>query len=98
MRRGTALVLLAVTLEFLVDGRPLSIAGTALRLAESYAGGIAIGAAVAHLLIPLRRRPHRPRHHRDRRVDHRADEAATPRRPSPTPRATARPARGDGAG
>ncbi|MEV0893799.1 Na+/H+ antiporter [Promicromonospora sp. NPDC050262] len=53
---GTALVLLAVTLEFLVEGQPLSVGGTALRLAESFGGGIAIGAAVAYLLVPLRRR------------------------------------------
>lgn len=57
---GTALVLLAVTLEFLVDGERLSVGGTALRLVESYAGGIAVGAVVAYLLVLVRRRLDEP--------------------------------------
>ncbi|MGW6901091.1 Na+/H+ antiporter [Streptomyces sp. NPDC054919] len=52
---GTALVLLAVSLELLTTGEPLSWAGTALRFVESYAGGAIIGAAVALALIPVRR-------------------------------------------
>ncbi|MFJ1747883.1 Na+/H+ antiporter [Streptomyces sp. NPDC088116] len=53
---GTALVLLAVTIEVVTDEQPFSWSGTALALVESYAGGILIGAAVALLLIPVRRR------------------------------------------
>ncbi|MET7897960.1 Na+/H+ antiporter [Streptomyces mirabilis] len=53
---GTALVLLAVTIEVVTDERPFSWSGTALAFVESYAGGIVIGAAIALLLIPVRRR------------------------------------------
>ncbi|MET7781775.1 Na+/H+ antiporter [Streptomyces sp. NPDC005388] len=53
---GTALVLLAVTIEVVTDERPFTWSGTALAFVESYAGGIVIGAAIALLLIPVRRR------------------------------------------
>ncbi|MER6955046.1 Na+/H+ antiporter [Streptomyces sp. NPDC000618] len=53
---GTALVLLAVTIEVVTEERPFSWSGTAIAFVESYAGGILIGAAVALLLIPVRRR------------------------------------------
>ncbi|KUN34593.1 sodium:proton antiporter [Streptomyces olivochromogenes] len=53
---GTALVLLAVTIEVVTDERPFSWSGTALAFVESYAGGIVIGSAIALLLIPVRRR------------------------------------------
>ncbi|SFF62254.1 Na+/H+ antiporter [Streptomyces mirabilis] len=53
---GTALVLLAVAIEVVTDERPFSWSGTALAFVESYAGGIVIGAAIALLLIPVRRR------------------------------------------
>ncbi|MER5899953.1 Na+/H+ antiporter [Streptomyces mirabilis] len=53
---GTALVLLAVTIEVVTDERPFSWSGTALAFVVSYAGGIVIGAAIALLLIPVRRR------------------------------------------
>ncbi|MFI6546887.1 cation:proton antiporter [Streptomyces prunicolor] len=53
---GTALVLLAVTIGVVTDEHPFSWSGTALGFVESYAGGILIGAAVALLLIPVRRR------------------------------------------
>lgn len=53
---GTALVLLAVTIEVVTDERPFSWSGTALAFVESYAGGILIGAAIALLLVPVRRR------------------------------------------
>ncbi|MET7977463.1 Na+/H+ antiporter [Streptomyces mirabilis] len=53
---GTALVLLAVTIEVVTDERPFSWSGTALAFVESYVGGIVIGAAIALLLIPVRRR------------------------------------------
>nr|WP_248296279.1 Na+/H+ antiporter [Streptomyces sp. S1D4-11] len=53
---GTALVLLAVTIEVVTDEQPFSWSGTAVAFVESYAGGILIGAAVALLLIPVRRR------------------------------------------
>ncbi|MEV0470417.1 Na+/H+ antiporter [Streptomyces prunicolor] len=53
---GTALVLLAVTIDVVTDEHPLSWSGTALAFVASYAGGILIGAAVALLLIPVRRR------------------------------------------
>lgn len=53
---GTALVLLAVSLELLITGEPFSWAGTTLRFVESYAGGAIIGAAIALALIPVRRR------------------------------------------
>ncbi|MFJ3308394.1 cation:proton antiporter [Streptomyces sp. NPDC086549] len=52
---GTALVLLAVTIEVVSDAQPFSWSGTAVAFVESYAGGILIGAAVALLLIPVRR-------------------------------------------
>ncbi|WP_329535670.1 Na+/H+ antiporter [Streptomyces sp. NBC_01450] len=52
---GTALVLLAVSLELLTTGEPFSWAGTTLRFVESYAGGAVIGAAIALALIPVRR-------------------------------------------
>lgn len=57
---GTALVLLAVSIEVVVDDAPFSWAGTSLRFLESYAGGIAIGAVVALLLKWVRRRLHDP--------------------------------------
>ncbi|MFE0457553.1 Na+/H+ antiporter [Streptomyces sp. NPDC058914] len=53
---GTALVLLAVTIEVVAEDAPFSWAGTSLRFVESYAGGIAIGVAVAFLLKWVRRR------------------------------------------
>ncbi|MFI6036037.1 Na+/H+ antiporter [Streptomyces sp. NPDC051315] len=53
---GTALVLLAVTIEVVAEDAPFSWAGTSLRFVESYAGGIAIGVAVALLLRLIRRR------------------------------------------
>jgi CPA1 family monovalent cation:H+ antiporter len=53
---GTALVLLAVTIDVVTDEHPFSWSGTALAFVESYAGGILIGVAVALLLIPVRRR------------------------------------------
>ncbi|SOE79420.1 sodium/proton antiporter, CPA1 family [Streptomyces sp. OV198] len=53
---GTALVLLAVTIEVVTEERPFSWSGTALAFVESYAGGIVIGVAIALLLIPVRRR------------------------------------------
>jgi CPA1 family monovalent cation:H+ antiporter len=40
---GTALVLLAVTIEVVTDEQPVSWSGTAVAFAESYAGGILIG-------------------------------------------------------
>ncbi|WP_406320325.1 Na+/H+ antiporter [Streptomyces sp. NBC_01637] len=52
---GTALVLLAVSLELLTTGEPFFWTGTALRFVESYAGGAIIGAATALVLIPVRR-------------------------------------------
>ncbi|WP_328862886.1 Na+/H+ antiporter [Streptomyces sp. NBC_00306] len=55
---GTALVLLAVGLELLTAGEPFSWATTTLRFVESYAGGVAIGAAIAFALIPVRRHLH----------------------------------------
>ncbi|MER6345275.1 Na+/H+ antiporter [Streptomyces sp. NPDC001595] len=53
---GTALVLLAVTIEVVAEDAPFSWAETSLRFLQSYAGGIAIGAAVALLLKRVRRR------------------------------------------
>ncbi|MEV5533154.1 Na+/H+ antiporter [Streptomyces prunicolor] len=53
---GTALVLLAVTIDVVTDEYPFSWSGTALGFVASYAGGILIGVAVALLLIPVRRR------------------------------------------
>ncbi|AUH40024.1 Na+/H+ antiporter [Streptomyces sp. CMB-StM0423] len=53
---GTALVLLAVTIEVATDERPFSWSGTTIAFAESYAGGILIGAAIALLLVPIRLR------------------------------------------
>ncbi|MFF4656337.1 Na+/H+ antiporter [Streptomyces sp. NPDC001381] len=53
---GTALVLLAVTVEVVAEDVPVSWADTSLRFAESYAGGIAIGVAVALLLRHVRLR------------------------------------------
>ncbi|NEW72925.1 Na+/H+ antiporter [Streptomyces rhizosphaericus] len=52
---GTALVLLAVSLEVLTTGEPFSWAHTAMRFLEAYAGGAAVGAATALLLVPVRR-------------------------------------------
>ncbi|ADI12714.1 Na+/H+ antiporter [Streptomyces bingchenggensis BCW-1] len=68
---GTALVLLAVGLELLTTGEPFSWTHTAVRFVEAYAGGAAIGAAIALLLIPVRR------HLRDR-VLHSGLSVATP--------------------
>lgn len=53
---GTALVLLAVTIDVVTDEHPFSWSGTALAFVTSYGGGILIGAAVALLIIPVRRR------------------------------------------
>ncbi|WP_405951882.1 Na+/H+ antiporter [Streptomyces prunicolor] len=53
---GTALVLLAVTIDVVTDEHSFSWSGTALAFVASYGGGILIGAAVALLLIPVRRR------------------------------------------
>ncbi|MFJ4788430.1 Na+/H+ antiporter [Streptomyces sp. NPDC088794] len=53
---GTALVLLAVTVEVVTDEHPFTWSGTAVAFVESYAGGILIGVAVALLLVPVRRR------------------------------------------
>ncbi|MFD4554549.1 Na+/H+ antiporter [Streptomyces sp. NPDC058469] len=53
---GTALVLLAVTIDVVTAEHPFSWSGTALAFVASYAGGILTGAAVALLLIPVRRR------------------------------------------
>jgi CPA1 family monovalent cation:H+ antiporter len=52
---GTALVLLALTIEVVTDERPFSWSGTTIAFVESYAGGILISAAIALLLIPIRR-------------------------------------------
>ncbi|WP_405828498.1 Na+/H+ antiporter [Streptomyces sp. NBC_01176] len=52
---GTALVLLAVSVEALTTGEPFSWSVTVWRFLESYAGGAAIGAAIALVLIPVRR-------------------------------------------
>ncbi|MFD8125958.1 cation:proton antiporter domain-containing protein [Streptomyces mirabilis] len=49
-----------MAIEAVTDERPCSWSGTALALVESYAGGIVIGAAIALLLIPVRRRPPEP--------------------------------------
>ncbi|WP_113698539.1 Na+/H+ antiporter [Nonomuraea lactucae] len=53
---GTALVLLAVTIEAAVQGTPFSWSGTALHFAVSCAGGIAVGLATAAVVILIRRR------------------------------------------
>ncbi|MER5668043.1 cation:proton antiporter domain-containing protein [Streptomyces mirabilis] len=53
---GTALVPPAVAIEVVTDERPFSWSGTALAFVESCVGGIVIGAAIALLLIPVRRR------------------------------------------
>ncbi|MFF5187382.1 Na+/H+ antiporter [Streptomyces sp. NPDC000345] len=53
---GTALVLLAVTVEVVAEDVPFSWTDTSLRFVESYAGGIAIGVAVALLLRHVRLR------------------------------------------
>ncbi|MET8828065.1 Na+/H+ antiporter [Streptomyces sp. NPDC004610] len=68
---GTALVLLAVSLEFLTTGEPFSWSGTALRFVESYAGGALIGAATAMVLILVRR-------HLKDRILHSGLSVATP--------------------
>ncbi|MER6376717.1 cation:proton antiporter [Streptomyces mirabilis] len=52
-----------MAIEIVTDGRPFSWSGTALAFVESYAGGIVIGAAIALLLIPVRRRPPEPLFH-----------------------------------
>ncbi|MFF2465607.1 cation:proton antiporter domain-containing protein [Streptomyces mirabilis] len=52
-----------MVIEIVTDGRPFSWSGTALAFVESYAGGIVIGAAIALLLIPVRRRPPEPLFH-----------------------------------
>ncbi|WP_194916535.1 Na+/H+ antiporter [Catenulispora rubra] len=52
---GTAFVLLAVGLEALTTGDPFSVTHTTIRFAESYLGGIVIGALVALALIRVRR-------------------------------------------
>jgi monovalent cation/hydrogen antiporter len=68
---GTALVLLAVSLELLTTGQPFSWAGTTLRFVESYAGGAIIGTAIALALIPVRR-------HLKDRILHSGLSVATP--------------------
>jgi CPA1 family monovalent cation:H+ antiporter len=52
---GTALVLLAVTIEVATDDQSFSWGATALDFTASYGGGILIGAAVAGLLLAVRR-------------------------------------------
>ncbi|MFJ9481586.1 cation:proton antiporter [Streptomyces mirabilis] len=52
-----------MAIEVVTDERPCSWSGTALAFVESYAGGIVIGAAIALLLIPVRRRPPEPLFH-----------------------------------
>ncbi|MFD7499096.1 cation:proton antiporter [Streptomyces sp. NPDC059832] len=49
---GTALVLLAVAVDVITDERPFSWTGTAIAFAQSYAGGILVGGAVALFLVP----------------------------------------------
>ncbi|WP_234476163.1 cation:proton antiporter [Streptomyces sp. MBT65] len=49
---GTALVLLAVTVDVVTDENPFSWSGTALAFVAAYADGIAIGAAVAPAADP----------------------------------------------
>ena len=57
---GTALVLFAVAVGIATGEHAFSWSDTALRLVGSYAGGLAIGVAVALLSIPLQRRVHEP--------------------------------------
>ncbi|MDR6974324.1 CPA1 family monovalent cation:H+ antiporter [Streptomyces sp. 3330] len=52
---GTALVLLAVTIEVATDDQPFAWGSTLLGFTESYAGGILVGAAVAAILLAVRR-------------------------------------------
>lgn len=53
---GTALVLLAVAIEGAVDQAPFSWSALLVDFTVSYAGGAAIGAAIALVLVPVRRR------------------------------------------
>jgi CPA1 family monovalent cation:H+ antiporter len=57
---GTALVLFAVAVRIAVEGHPFDWGDATLRFVLSYAGGVAIGAAVALLVIAVRRRLHDP--------------------------------------
>lgn len=82
---GTALVLLAVTIDVVTDEHPFSWSGTALAFVASYAGGIAIGAAVALLLIPVRRRLPEP-------LLHSVLSVATPSSPTSPPNSCMSPA------
>lgn len=82
---GTALVLLAVTIEVVTDERPFSWSGTALAFVESYVGGIVIGVAIALLLIPVRRRLPAP-------LLHSALSVATPSSPTCPPNSCTCPA------
>ncbi|MDW6064258.1 Na+/H+ antiporter [Streptomyces sp. FXJ1.4098] len=52
---GTALVLLAVTVEVATDDQAFSWGRTAFDFAGSYAGGILVGASVAVVLLAVRR-------------------------------------------
>ena len=57
---GTALVLFAVAVDVAVEQHPFSLPGTTLRFVGSYAGGVAIGIAVAAVVVALRRRMREP--------------------------------------
>ncbi|WP_371541926.1 Na+/H+ antiporter [Streptomyces sp. NBC_00554] len=53
---GTALALYAVVVGVAVQGQAVTWSGTAARFLLSYAGGVAIGAACATIVVALRRR------------------------------------------
>lgn len=53
---GTALALYAVVVGVAVQGQAVTWSGTAARFLLSYAGGVAIGAACAAVVVALRRR------------------------------------------
>jgi Na+/H+ antiporter len=55
---GTALVLFGVAVGVAAHGLQIGPAGVAVRLVVSYAGGIAVGLAVAALAVAVRRRLH----------------------------------------
>ncbi|WP_329543538.1 Na+/H+ antiporter [Streptomyces sp. NBC_01356] len=55
---GTALALYAVVVGVAVQGQAVTWSGTAARFLLSYAGGVAIGAACAAVVVALRRRLH----------------------------------------